>query len=1740
MMNPSFFRYLPEPLWAEVNRRLRAEPALWEFAHSDGVLPAFVAAGKTLDAWRPGPLGLIALPVYLPAAAPDPIAWLTAEGRDKLSKAYDQWHNRHSTGDGEVPEFIWAAIAAVALKQKLAATGDFAGVAEAASHPGGWELPLVCLYGLLDDPAPLASALLQRSSATLVARLWIANESLKAMAELAPKATAAESVNTKISIAETLSRHGFVEAARAIAKTATAKDRHNLKDFGSLESALQSTTLTLLSGDDTTQAAAREEMGQIVETAQSLTATLAMRLGELSMKADDPVSALAAFQEAHVLHPHDPGLRPFLAEAKLTCGQEHAALVELNSVPPNATIPAGAHLAAARVHRKLGNDEQALLEATAAISYSPDPETLRAAVILFVELNQPQMAAQALSELLVHAPADKSAHLMSARLSLAANHIEAALNSAWQAVGLAPEDSPARQVLAEALGRADDHTLALVHWRRAAELDSRPGVKVKLAEAALAADQADLALSAAQTLLEDVDGTTDVNKTGLPLIIAGRALAALGQAEKAFEHFNKATAIAPTSTIAWRAVAAYHRAHSDLQRALAALEAGRAAVAADTTEAAELYAELGDLHVRLNHLPEATAVYERAAKIAPDLPTLQRRLGELYRAQKQYPAAIDALRRAAIGAASDAGLWHMLGQTFEAAGRNDDALGAYQQARSVALGGGSVALLRDLGRLAMQLGQTAVARSALEAAIGERELLEPDDLQTLTLLGAIYEQAGEFMPALAVYKRALALAPMQADLCVRLGVCCLELGQAEAAIAALKEAAENDLEDAELQKLMGQAYAAAHLWIESALAYGQAARLSPGDHQILQTVARVQKAAGDTEAAVEALRQAIALAPTIPAYQCDLAELLITQNKLTEARALYLEATRLAPQDVSILMALGHVNLMMNENGEACAIFEKIASLDPKHVEALQALGEVNARLARLDVAHAAFSRAAELEPHNSVHWLRAGECLWQLGQGAAATSLWQRALLANPDDPVTHARLGAALAQQGRNVEALAAFEKATAGRPNDPALAVDAARVAITLGEFSRALTHLERVTHLAPNEPTVWQLLGETCRAKGLRQKALTAFQRAAQLAPSDGKPQAAIAQLLAESGNLPEALVSAEAALQANPNDFNVLASVAEVFAVRGTGRLTDAVTACRRVAEARPNDGGAQLALTRALVLDAEAKQERGTQDLSNLQDLTGLIEKATALGADTAALREWSGRAAAVMGDPASAIPRLESAAISRPSSDLFRVLAACYRAVGKLALARQSIHAALERAPSSIANIIELGQICLAQDDKAGGRQALTRAIALDPRHARAHQQLAELLLTTGERAEAMAMYAQALALDPQRADWHHRLAELHESRRETDSALPHYQRAAALAVEQNLPAREAANYLAAFARAQARDGDFESAVKQFEAALTLRADQSPWWAQCGDLHLTLRHYDRALECFNRACALVPEDTVALIGAARAALALGHEEEAEEKAISVLRFNPDHHSALIAMGEIFSRRSDAANAIVAYNRALQHAPSPQAALPILAAQAQLHRANGQLVEAINTLKRILDLNPDDDETLGMLGDVLSESDRVEEAVKAYQSAARIAPRKATHLLRLGHLCLKLGRLDAALGHLGQARELEPRNTEVMRAMGSVFEGRRQFDRAYEIYSTLIMLEPDEAKNHYGCGNALQNLHDYVQAAECFAQTVKLDPTNLDAQRRLLAVSAVGILRGKNAQPLAHSKPLGGPVGGPD
>src|SRR5437016_11729001 len=152
---------LPEVIWAEANRRLRLVPELWALAEDEDVLTALCALGDDPLNWRPGPLALAAYAAKHPECAGNAEAWLLGEGRERVTAAYD----RLISSDSLLDPLDEALPAALALRRRAYTIGDWAALAGEAtqSQSERWRLPLQYLWGLLEFPDDLLTALLKGS-----------------------------------------------------------------------------------------------------------------------------------------------------------------------------------------------------------------------------------------------------------------------------------------------------------------------------------------------------------------------------------------------------------------------------------------------------------------------------------------------------------------------------------------------------------------------------------------------------------------------------------------------------------------------------------------------------------------------------------------------------------------------------------------------------------------------------------------------------------------------------------------------------------------------------------------------------------------------------------------------------------------------------------------------------------------------------------------------------------------------------------------------------------------------------------------------------------------------------------------------------------------------------------------------------------------------------------------------------------------------------------------------------------------------------------------------------------------------------------------------------------------------------------------------------------------------------------------------------------------------------------------
>ncbi len=1740
---------LPESIWAEANRRLRLVPELLKLAQDGSVYEAFTALGGDPLNWRPGPLALAVYAARHPECAGNAEAWLAGAGRERVNAAYAQLVN---------PTAILNPLddclpAALALRLRGYATTDWAAIAaDAAAQPDQWHLPLQYLWGLLESPTDLFTALmkLNPTGAELAAQCLAVNCQAAEAAGFVMRLKLAVPTAHWLAFTHTLKNMGELELAQTIAKSAlhsihTPTHAHTLSTNPDIHLADFDAALLLAATGDF--ALAHPILKSAWEQAKKLSATLSTHIGQLALLANDPVIALAGFQDALPVEPNNPELRAGLAKALLMLNQPDAALATIGA---STTDDPAALLVAARAHWALGQRAEVLemLKRLSSDDHCP-PALLAEAAQVYFELDDLSNAIRFMKLAAETARTDPEKYLAAARWLIASSQWEDGRAMATEAAALAPQSADARELLAGALLECGDPVGAVRHFQAAVVFDpARASASLGLARAALAAGQPALTRDAAQQVLAS---SPEAIIEGEAHVLMGQALSALGQDDQAFEHFSRASTLVPAAPEPWRAMAQHALQRGDVDRAIATLEAGRQALSlAASPHIAPLLTDLAQIYISVGRATEAISALREACTVNSHSPREHRLLGSLLRKQGFTAEAVEVLRRSLQMQPGDASTLHEWGLALEKLGRPDEAWAAYQQS----------GLARpqtpepyfDLGRLTLSQVQKGVPNASplqASAALREAVRLAPEDAEAHALFAQAQQLAGQPEGALDSYQRALHLAPARTDWSLGLGQVCLALHRPEAAIAVLQEALKHAPETqlAAVYHALACAYAQSNLWPEAFQSVEAALRTDPENPALFELQAEAYERLGVPDEAVKSWQQAVALNPRDTQMQIRYARCLLNLGRADEARGVYAQALSIGPDSAEVHLAAGRALLELGEVEQAYQLLAQATDLAPQSAAAHAAFGEAALRAQKYEAAHAAFLRAADLEPETAARatYLReAGEALWKMNRTAAAIVLWQRAISLNPKDPLTLARLGMALARLGQFAEALAALEKALQHNPKDAATLREAARAAVALDEYDKAARYLEGVINLTPGDAEARYLLGQVHEHRNETDKALGLYRQAARLSPGEGRYLAASADTLARLGEMTEAVKFIESALSASPDSPDVQQRAGDIYLK--AGRTEAAAQAFVQLVAARPHDATAHLSFAQALVVLAEEReheeraglpaQSKETQSAassgSSAPAVDQELQQAAALGADPQAVRYWMGRAKAVNGDPQEAQRLLESIAAS-PSAksvqpvDLYRALGSALRKSGQPERAREALQAALEQQKSVASEIgdtvtqratqlaqaktyLELGLIHAALGDPRGAVVAFKRAAAAAPEWPIAHYHLAEGLLALGDRHESAQVMQRAVALKPDAASWHHRLAKIYRAGREA-TALAHFQRAAELD-----PVNP--DYAADLARVLAKDGDLTTAAEYFRRATEANGGDAALWTERGQTHLSLADLNAAAACFARAAQLDPANAAAHLGGARVSLALGDLHDAANKAEAAARLAPNNTDTLICLADVQAAQGDSAAAESSYSAAAAKAQDPA---PALFALGRLHYAQGKLEKAIGPLERAAAANPEADEIFALLGDVRHSAGDYPAALTAYREAVHLSPRNPKHLLRLGRACRAQGQLDQALSHLLQAREVAPGDDEVLREAGLVFEHRKQYDRALEMYQFAIKAAPHTSINHTRVGATLKQLKDYAGAVSALERAVALDPKNLEATKQLAVVSALNLMHGE-------------------
>ena len=136
-------------------------------------------------------------------------------------------------------------------------------------------------------------------------------------------------------------------------------------------------------------------------------------------------------------------------------------------------------------------------------------------------------------------------------------------------------------------------------------------------------------------------------------------------------------------------------------------------------------------------------------------------------------------------------------------------------------------------------------------------------------------------------------------------------------------------------------------------------------------------------------------------------------------------------------------------------------------------------------------------------------------------------------------------------------------------------------------------------------------------------------------------------------------------------------------------------------------------------------------------------------------------------------------------------------------------------------------------------------------------------------------------------------------------------------------------------------------------------------------------------------------------------------------------------------------------------------------------------------------------------------GNILSLMGDTERALEAYATALAHSPSYAAAHYNTGNACARQGRHEAALAAYQRAIALKPDFAAAELGLGSVLQTLGQLDGAMASCRRALAINPDYVEAHCNLGNALKGLGQFADAATSYRRALEINPDYVEAHCNL-------------------------------
>ncbi|MCX8174522.1 MAG: tetratricopeptide repeat protein [Thermoplasmata archaeon] len=845
-------------------------------------------------------------------------------------------------------------------------------------------------------------------------------------------------------------------------------------------------------------------------------------------------------------------------------------------------------------------------------------------------------------------------------------------------------------------------------------------------------------------------------------------------------------------------------------------------------------------------------------------------------------------------------------------------------------------------------------------------------------------------------------------------------------------------------------------------------------------------------------------------------------GKIEETLAYLEEGIKSDDQNPDLRLAYGRILAEKGDRTGAIKAFEKGLMFAPDHTGLLKALFESYAAAGRYEDAVKTGLKIVETAESPEI-WYSIGNLLLNLGKVERALECYQQAVALDPGMVDAYVARGKAFAEKGDFGNAAAEYLKAVEIRPDayEPRFAL--ASLMRMRKNYQEALEHIEKALE-TKKTPEAFIEKARILSGLGRFEDSVAAYEQAFQVSQQIPDILYEKALVLEKLGLVGPAIETLEKNLRMHRHERSALALIG---ILENSGQEDRALEVCEQGLKDYPENDLFMIG------------RERLLQKLGRFEELVAhydnLLQKAR-----TPEVLYKKAELLWKLKRYAEARESIEEALSIEKKPEYFLVYARTTADAGSVEGALSVLTKGLRSFKNHIGLTAEKARLLIAAGRHQEAEEIVEGLIEQEPENLEYLKLLAELKLSTGDYAGAIGVLEKIIRIAPDEPAVLRNLGIACFRAHRFEDALKWSSKSIDLHDAQDV--REIA------ARSALALRRYDEALKHIEVLVKNNPENPEYLVVMGEVLAGLHRFIFALETYNRALRIQPDNLNAWYGRALALAKIGDVGEALnsiEKAIGYGKTG----EALKLRAKLLSELGRYEDALRAYEELLASEPgnpellvekgitlarmkrdteAEQVLLQVVAALPEngaaryhlgkIYAGRGMREEALHHLEKAIEAEPENSAARTLLAEIYLSTGThgdILKAAEAYEAVLRYEPNNRQILYRIAEIHMKLENFEKAVDFINAFLADEPNSTGALYLKGKIFMAQRKWREATRTFEKLLKIE-EMPEAHLDYARCLMELGKFEEARAQIERYIELKGKDVKALLALARCSELG------------------------